>query len=193
MKKQLAISLLALSISTPVWAGQDNPCADLSDIQKMAACITSLQTKIQEQQEEIKNLRGKKFREMTLMGIGRESGNTIRFDDATGHRHKLDLGDGTKSLQNEWIAFRPGNEEKAQDASLYFNLTGSLSYACTLLHSDDDSLQSSTGLYSATGGGNDFTSIWGKDKINTFALSREKYVSYVLAAYASYKILCIKY
>ena len=73
MKKQLATSLLALSISTQVWAGQDNPCADLSDIQKMADCITSLQTKIQEQQEEIKNLRKEQQR---ICSGKTEAGNT---------------------------------------------------------------------------------------------------------------------
>ena len=56
MKKQLATSLLALSISTQVWAGQDNSCADLSDIQKMADCITFLQTKIQKQPAQIEAL-----------------------------------------------------------------------------------------------------------------------------------------
>jgi len=56
MKKQLATSLLALSISTPVWAGQDNPCADLSDFSNVADCITSLQTKIQEQRFQIEAL-----------------------------------------------------------------------------------------------------------------------------------------
>lgn len=78
-KKLLASSLLALSISTQVWA-QDNPCAELTDFRKMLNCITSLQTdivslqtKIQAQQEEIKNLRKAQRR---ICSGKTEAGNT---------------------------------------------------------------------------------------------------------------------
>jgi len=158
--------------------------------------VLQLKAENQAQQDEIQALKlqlvaqKKELDErLTLMSISRKK-NVFTFVDAKGTKHTLDLGDGKKPLENEWIAYRPGNNKKKEDAILYFNLNGSPSIACTLLHDEDDSLRS--GFYFATDGGNDFKSIWGKGGINTFALSREGVASYVIGVWASYNILCVK-
>ena len=122
---------------------------------------------------------------LTSMHIYR-TGSIIKFVDAKGTQHTLDLGDGKIPMKNdEWIAYRPGNNEK--DAILYFNLSGSPSFACTLLHEEDDYPQS--GFYFAT----DSDSVMGgKKRINTFALSRTGIASYVINSAAGYHILCVK-
>ena len=60
------------------------------------------------------------------------------------------MGDGQKQVSNEGIVYQPGNKENKTDAALYFNLTGSPSIACTLLHYEDDGAR--TGFYFATDG-----------------------------------------
>jgi len=100
------------------------------------------------------------------------------------------LGDGQKQVSNEGIVYQPGNKENKTDAALYFNLTGSPSIACTLLHHEDDWAR--TGFYFATDSGNDVKGNWGKGGIHTFMLSRENALSYVFDNNANYQILCVK-
>ncbi|KHD06870.1 hypothetical protein PN36_10060 [Candidatus Thiomargarita nelsonii] len=157
-------------------------------ISELKAENQAQQDKIQALQKQLVVQKKELDERLTLMSIYRDDKNVIKFVDAKGTKHTLDLGDGKKQLQNEWIAYRPGNNKK--DAILYFNLNGSPSIACTLLHDEDDSLRS--GFYFATDGGNDVESIWGKKGIHTFALSREGVASYVTGGWATHKILCVK-
>jgi hypothetical protein len=157
----------------------------------LQTCLTNISQQIQEQKTEINNLHNELKEKITLMPVSRNAKDLITFTDATGNDHQLNLNDGTKEVKNDWIAYYPGNKEKDKDAELYFNLTGSPSIACTLLHADDDSLHSGKGFYFATEADDEFKEIWGKDTY-TFALGRNSIESHVLARWSSYKIMCVK-
>jgi len=215
MKKPAILATLTL-LAPPMMAA-DEPCNPdrggtfHSCLTHMLERIGQLETENQAQQADIQRLPAEKharqaenkslrnelvahkkaFEEkLTLMSISRDGNTVMTFVDAKGTPHTLDLGDGNNQLKNEWIAYRPGNNENKVEAALYFNLSDSPSAICTLLHDDDDYLRS--GFYFATDGGNNFGSIWGKEGIHTFALSRIGVTSYVIDGYASYQIFCVK-
>jgi len=156
-------------------------------IEKLTAENQAQQDEIQALQKQLVAQKKELDERLTLMSIGRDESTVITFVDAKGSKHTLNLGEGKKALQNEWISYRPGNNEKTEDAILYFNLTGSPSFVCTLLHDEDD--RARLGFYFATDTNDN--SIWGKTQAS-FILSRKGVTSYVIDIWAAYSILCVK-
>jgi len=146
----------------------------------------ALRDKVQALEKQLVTQKKELDESLTLMSIHRND-NIIIYVDAKGSKHTLNLGEGKKAIQNEWIAYKPSNNEKKEDAILYFNLTGSPSFSCTLLHDEDDAAR--PGFHFATDTNDD--SIWGKTQAS-FILSRKGVTSYVIDAWAGYNILCVK-
>lgn len=121
------------------------------------------------------------------MPFSRGSGTVITFNAPDGTTATLDLGDGSIAVQNEYIAYTPG--DISTDSILYFNIEAAASGACTLLHSEDDTPR--TGYYFATDGGNCCGTIWGNETTSTFIFRREGQGGRdVIPRYAGFQIFC---
>jgi hypothetical protein len=127
----------------------------------------------------------------TMMSFFRAGDGAIHYTAPDGSTYILTVGDGTASAglgASSKVAYAPGNGTTTW-GKLYFNLNGIPSYACTLLHNEDDSIRHGFGF--ATDGGNGYASIWGgSTNTKTFVLEREGTAGVPIGVNQSFRIIC---
>ncbi len=127
----------------------------------------------------------------TMMSFYRAGNGDIIYTAPDGANYTVAVGNGSASAglgATSKVAFAPG-DGTTTFGKLYFNLNGIPSYACTLLHNEDDSIRHGFGF--ATDGGNGYASIWGgSTNTKTFVLEREGVAGVPISVNQSFRIIC---
>jgi len=129
--------------------------------------------------------------DLSAMGLAkyrfwRDGDKIVRYVGPSGERTTLDL----ESCSSEGWCCNAANticyyRQAGEDAILEFSLENISSYACLLLHNDDDRTLRSKGLYYAVDGGNDCHL-----GHQCARLSRENQPEYPITGWAGYAWLC---
>lgn len=127
----------------------------------------------------------------TMMSFHRDGAGLIVYTAPNGTEYTLNAGNGSSAAGNtpgSKVAFLPGNGSTTW-GTLYFDVTGVPSFACTLLHHEDDFIRHGYGY--ATDGGNGVTGAWGgANNKHTFMLELEGTAGVPIAINQSFRILC---
>jgi hypothetical protein len=127
----------------------------------------------------------------TMMSFYRAGDGVIHYTAPDGLDYTLAVGDGTASVglgATSKLAFTPGNGTTTW-GRLYFNLNGIPSFACTLLHHEDDYVRH--GYAFATDGGNGYASVWGGvTNTRTFELQLDGMGGVPIHINQSFRIIC---
>ncbi len=85
------------------------------------------------------------------------------------------------------VRYRPSGSAEG-DGILYFNIDDQASYACQLLHWEDDVARS--GYYIGTDAGNGKVAIWGNDNTSTFEIARQGIPGVPIAVNSQFAMMC---
>ncbi|MFT6162627.1 MAG: hypothetical protein ACJAZO_005308 [Myxococcota bacterium] len=114
------------------------------------------------------------------------SSEGIHFQMPDGSVTVTPISDGV-AITTGAVRYRPSGSVEG-DGILYFNIEDQPTYACNLLHWEDDVARS--GYYIGTDGGNNKVAIWGNDDTSTFEIAREGVSGVPIPVNSQFAMMC---